>query len=466
VNTLRRNTIKAGSLFFLCCFLTLSVFSQGQEPPDTPLREQEDAGADTAPQERFFLPALGNTLLSNFFLHVINRYVGQANFAKVTVESIEKNLRSEWDWDQNRFATNQLGHPYQGAMYHTAGRANGFNFYESFFFDALGSYTWEVFAEPGSPSLNDFITTTTGGAALGEMLHRLFLEADYPLAVLINPMDSFNHWLTGRPERYPEQKSGTGCEISFSTGMSWIHAERFGGRERFKLDSWDLWAINFGARILYGNPFEPSAIPYTHFELDIKLDIGYPWYSGRIVSDGYLFSFSPLYDGASKLSTGMSFNFDVFTGTNINFSSQGLDWAVKYQRSFPNNLIMRVKTHAGWTILGVANYYQDSGFEKQIPNYGTGVNAKLFFSLDSPSGGTLSLSGLLYKLFIIPGAAPDAAGSVFSCFFDISYAYPLGTRLSIEAAYSFSGEIGQYGTAPDMEKRNSSFTLCGRWNYP
>ena len=37
---------------------------------------------------------------------------------------------------------------------------------------AFGSGTWEYFGETNHASLNDFINTTLGGIALGEMFHR------------------------------------------------------------------------------------------------------------------------------------------------------------------------------------------------------------------------------------------------------------------------------------------------------
>jgi hypothetical protein len=37
---------------------------------------------------------------------------------------------------------------------------------------AFGSATWEFFGETNKPSLNDFINTTLGGIAFGEMFHR------------------------------------------------------------------------------------------------------------------------------------------------------------------------------------------------------------------------------------------------------------------------------------------------------
>jgi hypothetical protein len=91
---------------------------------------------------------------------------------KVTLSSWWENLRHGFEWDTNNFKVNQFGHPYQGSLYFNAGRANGLSFWESAPLVAFGSATWEYFGERNHASINDFVTTTMGGIAFGEMFHR------------------------------------------------------------------------------------------------------------------------------------------------------------------------------------------------------------------------------------------------------------------------------------------------------
>ena len=126
---------------------------------------------------------------------VINGLYGLANLARgqvtaeITPETWWENMQQGWVWDLDDFTVNQIGHPYQGSNYFTAGRANGLSFWESAALAAFGSATWEYFGETNHPSLNDFINTTLGGIALGEMFHRVGLagaqyERDRPGALL------------------------------------------------------------------------------------------------------------------------------------------------------------------------------------------------------------------------------------------------------------------------------------------
>ncbi len=118
---------------------------------------------------------VGHALLQTTGINVIyglaNLARGQAT-ARITPKTWWVNMENGWVWDLDDFAVNQIGHPYQGNNYFNAGRANGLSFYESAAMAAFGSATWEYFGETNHASLNDFINTTLGGIAIGEVLHR------------------------------------------------------------------------------------------------------------------------------------------------------------------------------------------------------------------------------------------------------------------------------------------------------
>ena len=140
-----------------------------------PETDPENAGGQT--RGRNVVLGLVESQFTNALLHVVNRAAGN-DFASVTAGSIRDNFTRPWQWDQSLFRTNQLGHPYQGVFYHQAGRANNWTFYESAGNAVLGSAVWEVFCERSRASLNDLIITATGGAVMGEALHRLYYAAE------------------------------------------------------------------------------------------------------------------------------------------------------------------------------------------------------------------------------------------------------------------------------------------------
>lgn len=125
-----------------------------------------------------------------------------------------ENLKSGFEWDTNRWVTNQFGHPYQGSNYYTAARANGLSFWEASSLAAFGSGTWEYFFENNRASLNDLINTTLGGIALGEVMYRSAWLLRHPektkgrgelIATAIDPMGGLERAMSGDWSRVTEK---------------------------------------------------------------------------------------------------------------------------------------------------------------------------------------------------------------------------------------------------------------------
>ncbi len=156
--------------------------------------------------------AIFQTTIINVFYEAANLIRGQ-DTAKITPKTWWDNMETGWVWDLDDFTVNQIGHPYQGNNYFTSGRANGLSFYESAALTAFGSATWEYFGETNKPSVNDFINTTLGGIALGEMFHRVaWLVRDTGKtgkgrlwseigATALDPIRGINRFLRGDSDR-------------------------------------------------------------------------------------------------------------------------------------------------------------------------------------------------------------------------------------------------------------------------
>jgi hypothetical protein len=154
-------------------------------PADAPLASEEGSTAEGAkqtsqsteqPAAREFWVALGEVTAVNVVVWSFDRYVLDADYARISLNSWEKNLRTGFVWDSDVFGTNQFAHPYHGGLYYNAARDNGFGYLGSSLFTLLGSIQWELFAETEPPSINDLANTTLGGIALGEILYQLSSE--------------------------------------------------------------------------------------------------------------------------------------------------------------------------------------------------------------------------------------------------------------------------------------------------
>lgn len=448
-----------------------------QTPEEESPNEADGSGPQTAYEtfydygdgKRHFFWALGENFFANAFLHARSR-IGKETWAEVDFGTMKSNLRRVRDgdliWDYDIYATNQIGHPYQGALYYTGARANGFNFWESLGFAFFGSTSWEFFLENIKPSLNDLIVTPTGGAQLGEMLHRLHRETASPVgAFFISPMDSLAR-LSGRRPYRGERNIYT---VTAFAGAGWVNARHSGADIVF--DNEQKPVFDLGAKVIYGNPFvQQSKTPYDHFELQFNAAGALPhFYYVKIISDGYVFSYS-LADTAKKQeSTGLSLHYDVFASSFFDFGSQSLAWTLKYRRELARDLSLELKTHLGWTYFGAQNFYrynEASGVLDSFRDYSMGPHGKLFFSLLHPRWGRLDLNLMLYQYFIFfrESNAPDAKGIDYFWFADLSYTFPLGKYFAIGISESFAQKIGVYSEAKNNGKWNNTVKLFVQWS--
>jgi len=426
------------------------------------------------------LIASGETLLSNLVLMSANRIIG-FQWATPTPQTIRDNFTLPWEWeDTDGFLVNQLGHPYQGAIYFTAGRVNGFGFYQSLFFSSLGSLTWETMGESKRASINDVLTTIPGSMAMGEMLYRLHLEAHtagspLPLTFLINPMGGFHIFVTGGRQAPDTGKNLYKLQTSVATGIVRTHYSRTDTQENlFSLNNRQFADISLD--IIYGNPFDQNTfVPYRHFELSASFGINPGSYLNyRFISDGYLFSFSPIHTHNAAMSTGLSMHLDFISlgefgiyNSTIDMFSNALGWTAKYQYLFSENTIMEVKGHAALTFWGASNYYSPDGsfnpysdrYHYDLRNYGYGINSKLFFNLANNRLGRVDTDFLFYVLWPYPGTSALSSGTVLWLFTDLTYSRSVSNHVSLGITSSFAREWGRFSEFPNTRKKNDSLKL-------
>ncbi len=108
----------------------------------------------------------------NMSVWAFDRYVQNAEFAKISGKTIKNNFKKGFLWDNDQMGTNMFLHPYHGNLYYNSARANGLNYWESGVFALGGSSMWELFMEKEYPSTNDVIATPIGGMVLGEVFFR------------------------------------------------------------------------------------------------------------------------------------------------------------------------------------------------------------------------------------------------------------------------------------------------------
>ena len=190
-------------------FLAMTVMLPAAAQDSLSVRASFPRVADSPSVKPSFPLAVGSMLFANGFIHGMGRLTS-FECSEVTMHSLRRNFRSGFEWDNDRYFMNQLGHPYQGGLSFNAARNNGFTFLQSAAFTVAGSFLWEYCGEKEPPSINDMITTSVAGTLFGECSHRLanrvldnsdrgarrvLREAT---AAFLNPLQGLERLLTGK----------------------------------------------------------------------------------------------------------------------------------------------------------------------------------------------------------------------------------------------------------------------------
>ena len=198
--------------------LVLSIPSMAQTDSIIPSNHKfaEDCDSDSIfayqnplnMKKRFFkagVEAFGLNLAVQSF----DRFVLNADYAKISFSSIRHNITNGFVWDNDQFSTNLFAHPYHGGLYFNCARSNGLSFFQSVPYSFCGSLMWETSCEIEPPAINDLIATTIGGVCIGEVTHRLsdLVYNDHSfgfsrflreaLGAVVCPMREFNRLING-----------------------------------------------------------------------------------------------------------------------------------------------------------------------------------------------------------------------------------------------------------------------------
>jgi hypothetical protein len=357
------------STFVLTTILTIlisAVTANAQAPPapETPPHQTKDprwwvaeGRACEACPRRSVGKALFQTTIVNVAYELANLFRGQVT-AEITPKTWWANMEQGWVWDLDDFTVNQIGHPYQGSNYFNTGRANGLSFYESAAVTAFGSGTWEYFGETNHASLNDFINTTLGGIALGEMFHRagwlvrnthatgkkrLWGEIG---AMALDPITGANRFITGDASRVADKPADlvpSSLAGVFSAGALWrgTNENAFSGSADAFLEM-DL---------LYGDPtVGRSRNPYDAFSVRFMFGGGSAFSEARV--QGRLLG-QPFKDDRVELLVVQGYEYQANDAYRYGAQSFNATLAVTAMRTPRNTLWL-----AGWgglTVLGAVD---------------------------------------------------------------------------------------------------------------
>lgn len=333
-----------------------------------------------------------------------DRYVAKEYWAVIGFNSIEANFRNGFEWDHDGFAMNQIAHPYSGSIYFTAARSNNLSFVESSAYVLGGSLLWESFMENHYPSINDMITTTFGGIALGEVLYRLsnhFYNDNATgtkkvvnefITTLLCPMNSLNRHLGySSPKRENSQ-----IQYTFS----------FGGNNNFMSDQIEKMDSNIfaGFQLEYNKMFQDKKIrkPFDYFKAAIDISL----YKGETVSSiillGHLIGREINQESYSILA-GAFQNFYYTNNDIIKLSSSSIGPGVEIK----SELTEKMYLNAGFQVHGILLGAMDSRYNEENRDYnlGPGYSILSYLKFGRNDLIIMSISSRFFSLSNVAGLA-------------------------------------------------------------
>lgn len=416
----------------------------------------------------------------NFVVWGWDRYVLDKDYARTGPSYWKRNLREGWEWDHNHWAINFFGHPYQGAFYYMTARASGFDFYRSLLWAALGSYTWEMFAETEYPSTNDFIMTSIGGSAYGEVLYRLSRKlygnenAEWYRklgAFALQPMGYLQRAAFGNRDNYTGN-TPLEMDLFVGSGTHFGNTYRFGGKNADQLDKkWDDRHVMFGTNIEYGRPYRKVKRPFDYFTLYAGTELGndgalvHMDVTGKLANAG-AHGRGHWVDFASYL------DYDTFYGDFATIGTISLGGGMDLGLWLYPKVRFRIVNQAYWIILGSADLGYDDLIKEAHPEYvddkdnyqyNMGVKYSLYLELWMGNRFTLSNRVNLEALHTMPNSLPHygAYGWDFLIFNYTKAEYDLTSWLAIGAQLNTYIKFAAYSSElfEPMYRRMFGYTI-------
>lgn len=292
------------------------------------------------PQKRL-ARAAGELIVTQLIPWSFNRFVRHAEFAKVSFKSIGENLKpSSWEWDDNNFKTNQFAHPYHGNLYFSTFRSNGYSFWQSAPAAFAGSFIWEIAGETHKPAPNDFINTSLGGIALGEMTYRLAnkivnnratgakRQLQEVMGLVINPVNGLNRIINGQWGRV--------YGVADSSGR--ISAYLNIGVRHFNIHSLEQYTnghneLYLRLRLQYGDRFRVSNTPFESFNAIVEAGAGDSAYLNTVQVTGALKTWTLREDSSQRHLYTVTMNYDFIKNNAFEYGGQSFmfkllsDWS-------------------------------------------------------------------------------------------------------------------------------------------
>jgi hypothetical protein len=401
-------------------------------------------------------------------LNIYDRYHFPGNEFSSNLPSIRENLRGSWVVDDDPYKINQIGHPYQGSMYHGFARSAGMDYWESAGYTFAGSALWEVAGERTRPSINDQVASGIAGSFFGEALFRmasLVLEQGGGMssserewaAALISPSLGFNRHQKG----YDAIFSSRGAPYSsrMSVGASRATLDNPGAATRVQPTEGLLhFSLDYG---LPGKPGYEYTRPFDYFTFEGTAS------SANLVENvmtrGLLYGKS--YEVGSSLRgvMGIYGSYDYIAPQTYRISSTALSGGASTQVWLSRDIALQSTALVG---MGYAAVGTSHGATEDDYHYGLTPQALLALRLIFGDKASIDLTGREYFVTSIGGNTEGRDNIIRT---DLALTWRVQKQHAISLRYLWNRRDANYPTLGDRSQSNATvgiyYTLLGNGHF-
>ena len=415
---------------------------------------------------RNFGLAVGEVAMVNAFVWAYNEYIRGASFTQVNPRSWLDNLKTGLAYDDNQFANNQFAHPFHGSLYYNSGRTNGLGYWESAPLAIMGSFFWECCGETHVPAINDWIATSIGGTAIGELTYRAssaFLDNEATGAgrifreiatTLMNPLRGFNRAVSGRWTRVYPNPSSPYDRIPPFFASSVMAGVRVIGDER-SLSGGDVFGDTtevhgvFEFDMRYGSPFDDGQRkPFDWFNFGLQINFGDKTPIGRLQIQGNLYTSDMKVSEKTHHVFSVSHMYDYINNNAFEFGSTSFSAGIFSRFKLSEKVALNTNLEGIGTLMGAVN--SEFAFRAELPDtsrlreydYGPGLGAKLGVVASIGGWDAVTLSYRLQWIHTLNGSV--GTGSEEAEAEHIIQAVVLRLKAPIYRSYGIGGDVIGY----------------------
>ncbi len=423
------------------------------------------------PKRRWWLAA-GELAALELIPWAHDRYLQNEEYARISWQSVEDNFHAGLTLtDRDKFTTDQLGHPIHGGLYFNAGRTNGFTFWESIGFSAVGAYVWQMAMEVDAHSMNDWVTTTMGGPTIGEPAYRLtkmildneargvervFREI---AGALLNPPSAVTRLVTGelwKVEKNPDDRFPSLFVSFFDLGYRHIGYHRLPNQNQALLS----FSLRYGDPFLHGG--DPK--PFDFFELSLDISTPSSAWLTRVEVRGLAAGWDAGRSEKVEHLVGLLFEFDYYNNEPRQFGLQALKAGLLSRFDLGRGVDLRTEAllvgaplaslNAGHSAESEIYYGRPYGWG---PAAGIDVSARL-------RRHDIDLFTLLYSVYWVHGTDSVARNSTVQAV-TAEGRFPFGRHFALGGGWNLSQRLSTYDEFPTERVTSPTWRAFASWTF-